>query len=111
MPLKGKAWWHVQIGTYCAWLPGDKRGFRSRDHRIHSSGNYRKPPPPDEHEGLREYNENRSPGPVKIPRELRLRIATRLAESLMKRGHRVLVVSVAEKHGHAVTELPTDERT
>jgi hypothetical protein len=57
MPLRGKAWWHVQIGTYCAWLPGDKRGFRNRDHRIDSTGDYRDPPPPDEHAGLREYNE------------------------------------------------------
>jgi hypothetical protein len=101
----------VQIGTYCAWLPGDNRGFRSKDHGIHSSGDYRNPPPPEEHEGLRKYHEERCPGAVKIPRELRLRIAIRFAESLLDRGHRVLVVSVGERHAHVVTELPLDERT
>ena len=28
------------FGTYSSWLPGDARGFRNRDHRIHSSGDY-----------------------------------------------------------------------
>jgi hypothetical protein len=34
------------------WLPGDPRGFRSRDHKIHSSGDYKNPPPAGEHAGL-----------------------------------------------------------
>lgn len=110
MPTKGKAWWHTQFSTYCAWLPGDERGFRNRDHRIDSSGDYKDPPPPEEHEGLRRYHRNRHPQPVRIPRELRLTVATRIAESLLAQGHRVLVVAVGERHAHAVTKLPIDER-
>ena len=110
MPTPGKAWWHTQFSTYCAWLPGDDRGFRSRDHRIDSSGNYKKPPPTEEHEGLRRYHKRRHPHPVKIPQGLRPKVATKIAESLLAAGHRVLVVSVAERHAHAVNELPIDER-
>jgi hypothetical protein len=103
-----KAWWHVDLGTYCAWLPGDNRGFRNRDHRIHSSGDYRNPPPVDEHKGLREYNLNRHAEPVRIPRAIRLRVATAIAEALNAAGHNVLVVSVADKHAHIEAELPID---
>ena len=61
MATKGKAWWHTQFSNYCAWLPGDERGFRNRDHRIDSGGDYKNPPPPEEHEGLRRYYKNRHP--------------------------------------------------
>lgn len=110
MPAPGKAWWHTQIGTYSAWLPGDERGFRSKGHRIHSSGHYKRPAPPEEHKGLREYHRRRHPEPVRIPREVRLRVATAMAETLTRLGHVVLVIAVAEKHAHIVSELPTDER-
>jgi hypothetical protein len=110
MPRKGLAWWRVDIGTYCAWLPGDERGFRSHDHTIHSSGDYKRPPPADEHEGLRDYHEDRSPSAVRIPRDLRLAIATVIASRLMKLGFRVLVVSCADKHAHIVAELPIGVR-
>ena len=46
-------WYHVQFSTFGTWLRGDERGFRDHDHRLHSSGDYRNPPPPGEHEGLR----------------------------------------------------------
>jgi len=45
-------WIHAYWSTFGVWLPGDPRGFRSRGHRIHSSGNYKDPPPTGEHAGL-----------------------------------------------------------
>ena len=59
-----RAWAHVVTSTRGQWLPGDRRGFRSRQHRVHSSGDYRRPPPPEEHEGLRRVAEAISTGPV-----------------------------------------------
>jgi REP element-mobilizing transposase RayT len=50
-----RQWLHVQWSTFGAWLPGDPRGFRNHQHRIHSSGDYRHPPPPGEHAGLHAY--------------------------------------------------------
>ncbi len=35
---------HVMFSTRGHWLPVDPRGFRNRDHRIHSSGDYTHPP-------------------------------------------------------------------
>jgi REP element-mobilizing transposase RayT len=108
MPRKSHAWWRVDIGTYCSWLPGDKRGFRSRDHDIHSSGDYKHRPPPEEHEGLRDYHEEHTPGAIVIPRDLRLIVASVIAEILLSMNFRVLVVSCADKHAHIVAELPID---
>lgn len=67
MPAPGMRWRHLILNTRCTWLHGDERGFRSRGHRIHSSGDYKDPPPPDEHEGLRRYHQTRSGEPVIIP--------------------------------------------
>lgn len=44
-----RTWFHITWNTYGTWLPGDPRGFRSHNHRIHSSGTYKSPPPPGEH--------------------------------------------------------------
>ncbi len=40
---------------YGHWVPGDERGWRSLGHKRHSSGDYRQPPPPDEHAELWRY--------------------------------------------------------
>src|SRR3982750_4620481 len=99
-------WWHVMIGTHCSWLPGDHRGFRNARHRVHSSGDYRNPPPENEHEGLREYHQQRSGEPVKIPRAARLLVARAIGESLTSMDYMVWVVAVSATHAHIVGELP-----
>src|SRR3954467_14884960 len=104
----GRRWWHVMIGTYASWLPGDKRGFRNRGHRIHSSGDYKNPPPIDEHEGLREHNQQFAKDAVEIPLEHGKRLARVIARLLLDAGYRVSVVSVSGYHVHALAELPLD---
>ncbi len=59
-------WVHVMTSTRGHWLPGDPRGFRSRAHRIHSSGDYRNPPPPGEHKGLHRHAENLSDRAIRL---------------------------------------------
>jgi len=102
--------WHVMIGTYCSWLPGDLRGFRSRDHRIHSSGDYKHRPPVHEHEGLREYHKKRHPDGVQIPKSHRVVAAQTIAELLTSLSLIVWVVSVSATHAHIVAELPLNLR-
>ena len=99
-------WRHVIITTHCAWLPGDKRGWRSRRHRIHSSGDYKNPPPADEHDGLLRYSHARSGAPVTIPPGLRAAIGKCIVNYLTGESYRVLVVSVARTHAHILVELP-----
>jgi hypothetical protein len=39
-------WYHCTGSMYGNWLPGDRRGWRSRNHRIHVPGDYIHPPDP-----------------------------------------------------------------
>jgi hypothetical protein len=49
------------------WLVADERGFRSDNHKIHSSGDYKNPPPVDEHSGLRQFvKEHLGGNPVQL---------------------------------------------
>jgi hypothetical protein len=104
-------WRHVVINTKSSWLHGDKRGFRSRGHRIHSSGDYRNPPPLLEHGGLRIYHAERAEPTVFLDCELWPLIGGAVRDRLKKEGFKVLTVSVGALHSHCLTELPDDPRT
>jgi hypothetical protein len=107
MPHQGKMWRHVIISTKRSWLHGDERGFRSRAHRIHSSGDYRDPPPDGEHAGLLAYHEKRAKAPrVKITKPFRGEVGAVLLHTMLDLGHRVLAMSVSGKHAHLLVELP-----
>jgi REP element-mobilizing transposase RayT len=107
MPQPGKMWRHVVVNTLCSWLHGDQRGFRSRHHEIHSSGDYKKPPPKGEHEGLNQWMKKRARKEVQIPRELRNVIGEAFRDYLQANGHRVIAMSVNKTHAHGLAELPS----
>lgn len=106
MPRSGKLWRHVIINTHGTWLHGDQRGFRSRKHRIHSSGDYRNPPPKGEHAKLHEFQKQRSVGEIHIDRNDRTIIGREIVRHLQTEGHRVLAIAVAKVHAHLLVELP-----
>ena len=106
MPTPGKRWYHVTIGTHNSWLPGDPRGFRSREHKIHSSGDHKNPPPKDEHAGLHCFSESISGKPAILATEWRGIVCDRIVQTLLRRGHRVLIASVSGMHVHLLAELP-----
>jgi hypothetical protein len=108
MTKDGRIWRHVIVNTLSSWLHGDPRGFRSRGHRIHSSGDYKNPPPPGEHEALHRYQQHRSAPTVSIPQLLREPIARAFAEALSIGGWQVAIISVSDKHLHASVRLPRD---
>src|SRR5207248_6262669 len=111
MPRPGMMWRHVVISTRRSWLHGDRRGFRSRGHRIHSSGDYRDPPPQGEHEGLLGYHETRAKGPaIKIRKHLRAEVGKAILRAILESSSRVLVIAVKGKHTHILTELPLPKR-
>jgi REP element-mobilizing transposase RayT len=108
MPGEGKRWRHVVISTLNSWLPGSPRGFRAVDHKIHSSGDYKNPPPPGEHAGLHRYSKKISGEPVVLPEELRRLIGRVIVDELYRLGHRILAIAVAATHCHILVELPDD---
>jgi REP element-mobilizing transposase RayT len=103
-----KVWRHIIINTHGSWLHGDQRGFRSRDHRIHSSGDYRNPPPPGEHAPLLRYRKKQCPDEIRIDAKLRPIIGHAMISKLHEMEFRVIAVAVTKIHAHAVTELPDD---
>jgi REP element-mobilizing transposase RayT len=110
MPFPGRAWFHVMWHTYGTWLPGDPRGFRDRDHRIHSSGDYKNPPPQGEHEGLHRYAKRVSKSEVVLNTpSLRREVAESLVGVIHGMQCRLLALTVCRVHVHLVVELPEVE--
>ena len=102
-----KHWRHVTIHAHCTWLHGDPRGFRSREHRIHSSGDYKNPPPPEEHEGLYRFHLKHSRPATHFPPEIWARLGEVLVRYLLDEGHIVLIAAVTKTHAHILVELPS----
>ena len=100
-------WRHVIVSTRRSWLHGDGRGFRSRGHRIHSSGDYKNPPPLGEHARLLAYHQQRTAGKkIKIRQALRGEVGLGLLYAVVRAQYRVLVIAVTQKHAHLLAELP-----
>jgi hypothetical protein len=108
MARPGMRWRHVIISTYCSWLPGDPRGFRSKEHKLHSSGYYKVPPPPGEHDGLHAYCKRISGPHVVIPQPQREMVSRAILAKLKKLGYACLTISVSGIHTHIQVELPDD---
>jgi len=108
MPPPGYSWWHLILNAHSTWLHGNPRGFRSRGHRIHSSGDYKQPPPRGEHARLHAFHTQRSATPTRLSRKLREQIGEALKRKLRKLGLNVLVISVGPTHAHVLLCLPDD---
>jgi REP element-mobilizing transposase RayT len=106
MPSPGNRWRHVIINTHSTWLHGDPRGFRDRGHRTHSSGDYRRPPPRGEHDGLHRYRIGRSSPEIHLARDLRPLLGRSLVAYFLAAEYRVLAVAVTKVHAHLLVEIP-----
>ena len=102
-------WRHVILNAIGSWLHGDPRGFRDRFGRVHSSGDYRNPPPPGEHAGLLRYMRDRSHGRVRFDACVRSIIIARFVEKTREQQFRIICCALSRDHLHALMELP-DER-
>ena len=105
MPRPGKRWRHIIINTHGSWLHGDHRGFRSRGHRIHSSGDCKRPPPRGEHANLFKYMKQKCPNKRKIPRELRPIIGRTIVQFFLDSRIPILAYSGDEIHAHFLVEV------
>jgi hypothetical protein len=102
-----KDWYHVTGHTYGTWLPGDPRGFRTRDHREHVEGDYRNPPPKGKYDGLHDWAKRAMKrDPVFLDMEQRRRALDELVASLQRRSLELEVCSVDRIHLHALVCVP-----
>jgi REP element-mobilizing transposase RayT len=108
MSSKWIAWFHVVINTRNTWLHGDPRGFRDRGHRIHSSGDYKHPPPPGEHAALHRHYLGKSGAKVVLSPAECERVAGVVIEQFSRYGCRLLALAVSPVHAHLLVELHSD---
>lgn len=101
-PMLWSAWVHGMFSTRGHWLPGDPRGFRDHDHRVHSNGDYRHPPPPGEHEGLLKHALTLLQTNVRLPAPQRGTIALALAGKLLELDAPPRILCVDAVHGHVL---------
>lgn len=108
MPQPGCAWWHLILSGHGTWLPGDARGFRSREHRIHSSGDYKHRPPEGEHEGLYLHHQKRSARPRFFSPEHRKSLGEAILDTIQRVKRRCLAIAVGASHAHLLVECEDD---
>jgi hypothetical protein len=100
-------WFHVVLTTYGAWPPGDRRGFRTRLHREHIDGDYKKPPPRDRYQAREIWCRSLlQQAPVVIPRTLRPNVGGFVRDKLQRCGALVVCIAVAGQHIHFLAKMP-----
>lgn len=61
-------WFHINGNTCGTWVHGDTRGWRSRHHRDHVTGDYKHPPAPGMYDRLETWSENMmGKEPIRLP--------------------------------------------
>jgi REP element-mobilizing transposase RayT len=89
-------------------LHGDPRGFRSRDHRLHSNGDYKRPPPEGEHARLHRWQIERSKQEIVLTAQQRETVGQAVLAKLTEQNHDVLVIAAGSTHVHVLAQLPDD---
>ena len=72
----------------------------------YSSGDYKNPPPVGQHAGLLRYQKSISADAIDLAGDIRAVVGRSIVASLLEMGYRVLWAAVADRHAHAVVELP-----
>jgi REP element-mobilizing transposase RayT len=105
-------WFHIQWSTFGAWLPGDPRGFRNHQHRIHSHGNYKDPPPTGEHRGLHGYSRRVMHKPaITLDPGAKAVILDSIVAVSRKNDIHLRCIAVSTNHVHTLVRIDPDRIT
>jgi REP element-mobilizing transposase RayT len=110
-PKRGwRHWYHITLGTYGHWLPGDARGWCERHHRKHVPGTHAHPPPSEYGKSLNEYARRimKRP-PFEFDKDRLSVIGQDLLESLSIQACMVLAISVSPQHCHLLVQCVDDQ--
>lgn len=108
MPAIRWCWRHIIVNTRNTWFHGDNRGFRDRHHRVHSSGDYKNPPPEGEHAGLYDYFAERAGPEVVFERDVRPVIGRALVASPRSMTYEPACIAIGKVHAHFLVRLADD---
>src|SRR3954453_2014099 len=96
-------WYHVMGHTYGTWLPGDPKGFRTRDHREHVDGDYKNPPPKGKYDKRWQHAKDlMKRDPVYLNPAQRARAVQAIVRSFRKWGIELQVLSIDRTHLHVL---------
>jgi hypothetical protein len=103
-------WYHITLGTYGHWLPGDERGWSERHHRKHAPGGTLHPSPPTRYTfAPHEYAKRvmRREAFAFAVEELPL-VGSHLLASLTIQETPVLCLAVGREHCHLLVQCVDD---
>ncbi len=92
---------------YGTWLPGDRRGWRERNHKKHVPGDYRDPPPPGFGDALHAYSKQvMTHEATRLNASQRGQVGQCLVDKFLERGIDLICLSVGAVHVHLLAKFP-----
>jgi hypothetical protein len=92
-------WYHITLHAYGSWLPGDPRGWRTRQHRAHVEGDYKHPPAPGTFEQLQHRSRSlMKRDAVTLDETARQTILRAMIEKLQMNNVEVIAAALDSKH-------------
>ena len=105
-------WYHCVGNTYGTWLPGDPRGWHTREHRDHVEGDYTCPPPRGKYDTSHERSKRlMKRDAVTLYKDQQQIVLDVVAESLAFNEIPCPVISVSPTHAHVLARFVRGRRT
>ena len=101
-------WYHCMGNIYGTWLPGDHRGFRTRNDKLHVPYDYKHRPPKGTYDRLYERSKRLMTYPtvyLDTPGQ-RQRVLDEFVASLLRHHVELAILSIDRVHFHALARLP-----
>jgi REP element-mobilizing transposase RayT len=100
------SWYHCTGSTYGTWVRGDPRGWRSKGHREHVEGDYKRLPPDGKYAAMEAASKRLMKRErVVLSREARAAACEAMASSLVSDGVEVIAICVGAKHFHVLARF------